>query len=77
MRGFYFSELYVIGIIVFLVVDLLIAAEFQNVAEIKGFNGSLKYFWITFFLGIIGMLLVVALPDRAKKEEVSNELPDL
>ena len=71
------ATLYCIGIVVLLAIALSIAAEFQNVAEIKGFGGSMKYFWLTLFFGIFGMLLVVALPDRAKKEDVSNELPDL
>lgn len=46
----------------------LIAKEFANVAKEKGYSQK-KYFWYSFLLGIIGYLLVVALPDRGKKQE--------
>lgn len=46
-----------------LVLDYFIADEFRNIAAKKGFCGR-KYFWWSFFLGIVGYLMVVALPDR-------------
>lgn len=39
-----------------------ICSEFGNIANLKGFDRS-KYFWLTFFFGIIGMLMVIALPS--------------
>ena len=55
----------------------LIAKEFYAAANVKGYYEE-KYLWICFFLGVIGYLLVVALPDRGNAaKSVSNELPDL
>ena len=54
-----------------------IAKQFAEAAAAKGHTDS-KYFWICFWLGAIGYLLVVALPDRATTIQVpSEELPDL
>ena len=37
-----------------------------------------KQIWLPFWLGIIGYLLVIALPDRGNTPKaVSGELPDL
>lgn len=54
----------VVIIVVVLVLDGIISMQFQQVAEEKGYTDSNKYFWMTFLFGFIGMLLVVALPDR-------------
>lgn len=72
-------------VVLWLFVGAYVASAFQEVAEEKGFKNSRKYFWLTFLLGIVGMLLVVALPDRKGKDvgtnqqvDVANdELPDL
>jgi len=80
--------LVVLGLLIW--VWYLIAQEFYRVAERKGFDER-KYLWLTFLLGVIGILLVVALPDRgvqnvvmpygqaseAKTAVLSDELPDL
>ena len=39
----------------------------QRIAELKG-HYEKRYFWITFFLWIVGMLLVIALPDLKNRE---------
>ena len=70
--------------IVWLVLWYFIAKEFENIAEIKGFYGK-KYFWWTFFLGPIGMLMVVALPSKAKTTQqvpeetavIEDDLPEI
>ena len=66
--------------LVIIMVCFFIGKEFQHIAEMKGHNGS-KYFWWCFLFSVIGMLMVVALPDRSGKAEVTNasndELPDL
>ena len=73
-----------------LIIDIFVSLTFRDIAEMKGHTESSKYFWWTFFTGIIGMLMVVALPDRAVKANTSaafekrptesipsDELPDL
>ena len=51
-----------LGIIVAIVIDYIIAKKFEEIAEMKGHEGS-TYFWFTFIFGFIGMLMVVALPN--------------
>lgn len=58
---------WLIGIIVVLIIQYFIAREFQRIAEMKG-HYEKRYFWITFFLWIVGMLLVIALPDLKNRE---------
>ena len=53
--------IYLIGALVFLICNFLIAGEFATIADKKGYDGS-KYGAYTFFFGIAGMLMVVALP---------------
>ena len=57
-----------LGVCVGLVISYLIANEFYQIAIMKGFNES-KYLWISFFLGVVGYLLVIALPDKSIKNE--------
>ena len=58
-----FVLLFVLILAVLLFVMWLIAAKFSAIAEEKGHYG---YFWWVFIFGIIGMILVAALPDRAR-----------
>lgn len=44
----------------------LVAKEFYKIAEMKGHPES-KYLWISFFLGVVGWMLVIALPDDRKR----------
>ena len=55
-----------------------LANQFYEVAQEKGFTDR-KYLWICFWLGAIGYLLVIALPDRGNHTTpvISDELPDL
>lgn len=54
-----------------------IALQFQVAAKDKGYIEK-KYFWLCFLLGMVGYLLVVALPDRGKAAKtVNDDLPDL
>ena len=58
-------------------IDYLIAKEFYAVAQTKG-HFHKKYFWICFLLGVIGYLLVIALPDRSNESNLTgDDLPDL
>ena len=63
------------AVLIFL--DFLIAGWFFEAAEAEGYHNS-KYYWICFWLGLPGWLLVIALPDRGNAPQVvSDELPDL
>ena len=57
-----------------------LANRFYEVAQEKGFTDR-KYLWICFWLGAIGYLLVIALPDRGKSvlvnPVVADELPEV
>ena len=55
--------LYLLGIIIALVIDYVIAKKFEEIAEMKGHEGS-TYFWFTFLFGLVGMLMVIALPNK-------------
>ena len=54
-----------------------IAKWFFEVAEEKGYHDK-KYFWICFWLGLPGWLLVIALPNRGTSQQtVIDELPEI
>lgn len=62
---------------------VVIAAEFSSIAAEKGYTGK-KYFWFTFLVPAVGILMVIALPDRRNAMAPvnnavfeSNELPEL
>lgn len=64
--------LIVLGAILMIFVWVYIAKQFEEIAEEKGFSGK-RYFWIPFLFGIIGYIMVAALPDRGVQEvEVKN-----
>ena len=48
-----------------LCVRSIICQEFYAVAEQKGYADK-KYFWYSFIFGLVGYLLVIALPDKKK-----------
>ena len=62
------------------VIDWFAAKQFHEIAKMKGHSES-KYLWWCFWLGMIGWLMVVALPDRrdtpSNMAVSSDELPDL
>ena len=49
--------------IVVLAIDAYLAVIFRDVAAEKGFYEA-RYFWVPFLFGIVGYILVAALPDR-------------
>ena len=80
-----------IGLVVMLCVMHYVANQFYRVACEKGWDER-KFYWLSFLLGAVGWLLVVALPDRnpprsvvvapaasesSKKGIYSDELPPL
>ena len=52
--------------LVLLIPSYFIAEEFQRIAAMKG-HFEARYFWCSFFLGIVGWLMVIALPDHSDK----------
>ena len=54
-------ELFIL--IIVLIIQIAVCVKFASIAEEKGYKGS-SYFWACFFLGIIGFVMVAALPDR-------------
>ena len=57
-----------IGIVVYVLIAIGYSNVFKDIAEMKGHDGQ-AVFWWTFFLGIVGMLMAVALPDRGAHEQ--------
>ncbi len=64
---------------VYLVVALLVATKFDEIARMKGHDTG--YMAWVFFTGIFGMIMVAALPDRGGKEQKEvpkpEELPEI
>ncbi len=86
------EALIILGSIVVIVIWVCVAHEFRSIAAMKGHDEA-KYFWWTFLMGPVGMLMVVALPQEIKikipaapapivqappaKAPLSDELPDI
>lgn len=61
-------ESLIILLLIFGVIIRFFAANaFHDIAILEGFP-SLKYFWWSFLFGIIGYLLVIALPDKNQQK---------
>lgn len=58
--------------IVLLVAYIMAAVEFNSIANRKGYPGN-KYGWWCFWFPAAGYLMVIALPDRSRKEESTSE----
>ena len=64
--------------------DYYVAKQFEAVANAKGHYGK-RYFHLCFWMGMMGYLLVIALPDRGNAVDpqanasaaINDELPDL
>ena len=60
--------------IVYFILAGIIGVAFRDIAEMKGHEGR-QYFWWTFILGLVGMMMVIALPDlyaRPEKQSVQT-----
>lgn len=62
---------YILGLIIVLIIQGIIAAKFSSIAEEKGYDGS-SYFWLCFFLSVIGYCMVAALPDLILHEKIDD-----
>ena len=77
IAGSVFLSLLIFALAIFL--NYCIAKEFERIAEMKGHAGR-RYFWWTFFTGLIGMLMVAALPTMspaAREEDDPDDLPEI
>lgn len=63
MREFFMVLLILLPVAGLLVLNYFISREFSLIADEKGYDGH-RYFHFCFWLGLIGILMVVALPDR-------------
>ncbi len=72
--------LWIILCVIFLAVAYYAAMEFERIAAMKGFVDK-KFFWWSFLMPPVGMLMVVALPDRMGAKAASpvqdEQLPAL
>lgn len=73
--------LILLAAIAVLVVWYFAALEFRRIAEMKGYDEP-KYFWWTFLAGPIGMMMVIALPQKTETPDasapvISDELPEI
>ncbi len=59
--------LYLVCLIIALIIGYIIAQKFSDIAEMKGHEGG-TYFWFTFLFGLVGMLMVIALPNETKND---------
>jgi hypothetical protein len=59
-------EVLLIVLAVIIVLQLIVAVQFKEIAEMKGHEG---YFWWCFLFGPAGWAMVIALPDQKKPAE--------
>ena len=52
-----------IAALALVLLNIYISNQFKKTAADKGYEGR-QYFWLVFFLPLVGMILVAALPDR-------------
>ena len=57
-------------LILAIVIRFYLADVFYSVACDKGYD-SRKFFWIPFLFGVIGFILVAALPDRRDEYDLN------
>ncbi len=59
----------ILAIVLYLVIGLIIGRKMEDAAALKGYGEDAHAFAMCFFLGIIGCLYVVALPDKIQQEQ--------
>ena len=64
----------ILVLIIVLAVRAILASVFDDIAKMKGHDGG--YFGWVFFLGIYGMIMVAALPDRGANVKDSEAKSD-
>lgn len=71
MRTFLTFLMILMPVFLLLGLNFIIAREFSRIAKDKGHNGR-RYFHFCFWLGLVGMLMVIALPDRPGQAAAST-----
>lgn len=66
-----FVGFFILFAIVAIVIRVIIASSFANIAEEKGHERG-KAFWLCFLFGIIGWLYVVALPNNKTDKDIRS-----
>ena len=54
--------------IIYLIINAVIASKFNDIAYMKGYGPEMHCFAMCFWLGILGCLYVIALPDRGARD---------
>lgn len=76
----------IVSVLVYLVLWFFVAQVFFNIVQMKGHYVNeqfynCQYFWWTFLTGFIGILMIIALPDRKDVNKTSaakdDELPPI
>ena len=65
------AVIYIITIIIYFVVNYFAYLRFKEIAAMKGHENFKCAVWIILF-GIVGMLMVVALPDRGDAAQTQS-----
>lgn len=68
------SLIIILGVVAAIVLWYYVGKEFHRIAAMKGHNEE-RYFWWTFLVGPVGMLMVIALPQS--NEVKPDELPEI
>jgi hypothetical protein len=58
--------------LIHLIINVFIASKFNDIAYMKGYGPEMHCFAMCFWLGILGCLYVIALPDRGTREVQNN-----
>lgn len=66
----------VISVLILLAIQFFLAEEFYKVAVMKGYDEK-RYLWLSFLFGLVGYLLVIALPQKATSLMSDDELPEM
>lgn len=65
--------LWILLLVIVIAIDWFLATLAANIADQKGYDDEhTKFFWICFLFGIIGYILVAALPDRNLQTEIKH-----
>ena len=62
----------IILLVISLVVDYIVALKFEKIAFQKGYDKSIHSFAMCFWLGIVGYLYVIALPNLKNSYNISG-----
>lgn len=70
------SLIVLLFVIIYFIVNFIIARLMENTAAMKGYGSEVHAFAACFWLGVIGCLYVVALPDKITQSQ-NQQIIDL